>query len=113
MSGRRSRQKGKVGERELAELFNKHGWPARRGQQFAGGSESADVRLLCPLPIHVECKRAERVNWRAAMRQAEGDTGPMNEPVVFERRNGEDWYCHLSAESLFRLIKWAGDIAGG
>ena len=35
--------KGKVGEREFAELLRAHGFDARRGQQFAGGADSPDV----------------------------------------------------------------------
>ena len=38
-----SRAKGARYERELARYLDENGFPARRGQQFAGGSDSPDV----------------------------------------------------------------------
>lgn len=60
-----SRAKGQRGERELADFITAAGFPARRGQQFAGGPDSPDV--VCPgLPFHIEAKRTERLNPDAA-----------------------------------------------
>lgn len=50
-----SREKGKRGERELAGELRRHGYDARRGQQYCGANGDADVVGLPGL--HIECKR--------------------------------------------------------
>ena len=64
-----SREKGKRGERELAGELRRHGYDARRGQQYCGVNGDADVVGLPGL--HIECKRVERLDLYAAMAQAE------------------------------------------
>ena len=54
-----SREKGKRGERELAGELRRHGYDARRGQQYCGANGDADVVGLPGL--HIECKRVERL----------------------------------------------------
>jgi Holliday junction resolvase len=56
--GKMSRTKGKVGEREVAELLRANGFhAARRGVQYQGGADSPDV---IGLPgFHNEVKRTE------------------------------------------------------
>ena len=50
--GRMSRDKGKRGERELANALRNCGYETRRGQQYSGTETSADV---VGLPgIHIE-----------------------------------------------------------
>ena len=41
--GKKSRDKGKAGERELASKLREYGYDARRGVQFHGGPDSPDV----------------------------------------------------------------------
>ena len=54
--GNKSQRKGAVGERELAKLLEKEGFPMQRG-----GMSFGEVPDLVGLPgIHVECKRVER-----------------------------------------------------
>ena len=55
-----SRNKGKVGERELAKKLREYGFEARRGQQYCGADGSADVVGL--EGVHIECKRTERLS---------------------------------------------------
>jgi len=63
--GRKSRNKGASGERELArELSRLLGIEARRGCQFHGGPGSPDVVADIP-DVHIECKRTERSLVRA------------------------------------------------
>ena len=86
-----SRAKGCRGERELArELADIFGVEVRRGQQYAGGTDTPDVVGL-PERIHPECKRVEKLNLQAAMEQAIKDGGPGKLPVVFHKRNRGDW----------------------
>lgn len=97
-----SRDKGAVGERELAGEFNRlFGTSARRGQQFSG-LEGEDVVGLDG--IHVESKRVENLNIHKAMAQAVRDSKELKVPAVFHRKNRTDW---LVTVRLNDLIKFA------
>lgn len=102
-----SRTKGKVGEREWAQVLRDNGWQARRGQQFAGGQDSPDV-VCHQLPFHFEVKRVEKLNLMDATAQAEGDC--QGKPwVVAHRRNHGPWLVTIKAELFFTLLR---DITG-
>ena len=65
--GRKSREKGALGERELArELSRLLGVEDRRGCQRHGGPDSPDVVVDVP-NVHIECKRAERLRLYEAL----------------------------------------------
>lgn len=105
-TGKTSRNKGKVGERELAAALRAQGFEARRGQQYSGSETSADV---VGLPgIHIECKRVEKLNIYEAVEQAQRDAGKSGElPAVFHRRNRKPWLVTMSMDDWFRLYrKW-------
>ena len=105
--GKKSREKGKRGERELAkklnELFNVK---ARRGRQYKGSPESPDVHAFDG--IHIECKRTEKFNAYAALEQAGDDAGDAV-PVVMHKRNYKPWIVVVELEDLPRLIKLLED----
>jgi Holliday junction resolvase len=104
-----SRQKGAVGEREFAELLRFHGWDARRGQQFSGGSESPDVVCQPLKDFHFEVKRVEAGNLYKWMAQAKRDAMEGGKvPVVMHRRNREDWMAILPAGLFLELLAKAG-----
>lgn len=98
------RAKGARGEREAASLLTDEGFPARRGQQFAGGTDSPDV--VCPsLPaLHFEVKRVQAGNPYVWMAQAERDAG-YKIPVVLHRRNDHKWLAILPAEHFLRILR--------
>lgn len=105
-TGKTSRNKGKIGERELAAALRAQGFEARRGQQYSGSETSADV---VGLPgIHIECKRVEKLNIYDAIEQAQRDAGEGGElPAVFHRRNRKPWLVTMSMDDWFRLYrKW-------
>ena len=99
-----SRNKGKVGERELAhELTRVLGVAARRGVQFQGGPGSPDV--IADIPgIHIECKRTERFRLYEALEQAVEDAGA-NVPVVLHRQNRQPWVAIIRLDDLPTLIQ--------
>lgn len=98
-----SKRKGKAGELELAHYLTDHGHPARRGQQFRGGSDSPDV--ICPsLPVHFEAKRTERLRIHEAMTQAIDEAGD-RVPVVAYRRNRSEWLAILRLDDLLELMQ--------
>lgn len=85
-----SRAKGARGEREAAAAWAQAmGGAARRGQQFAGGTDSPDV-VCSQENVHLEVKRTERGNPYKWLDQAVQDAGP-KVPVVLHKRNGRDW----------------------
>lgn len=99
-----SRAKGARGELELAEYLEAHGYPARRGQQFKGGTDSPDV--VCPdlAGIHIECKRVEAGNLYNWLEQATRDAGGQKVPVVMHKRNRKDWVAILPLEDFLALF---------
>jgi len=100
--GRKSRDKGASGERELArELSRLLGVEARRGCQYHGGPGSPDVTADIP-DVHIECKRAERFRLYEALEQAIGDAGG-KVPVVAHRQNHKPWVAIVRLDDLPRL----------
>lgn len=99
-----SREKGKRGERELANALKSCGYEARRGQQYSGSETSADV---VGLPgIHIECKRTEQLRLYDALEQAERDTGASGDlPAVFHRKNGKPWAVIMRLEDWLTLYR--------
>lgn len=88
MGGKRSREKGKRGEREIASLLREYGYDARRGVQYKGGQDSPDV---VGLPgTHIEVKRTERLNLYDALSQSKADAGD-DMPIVLHRKNNAEW----------------------
>ena len=102
-----SKRKGKVGELELAAHLRTFGITALRGQQYEGGSESADV-VTSMMGIHLECKRCERGNLYDWLLQAQEDAGSAQIPVVAHRRSRQHWVAILSLTDLINLLKQAG-----
>lgn len=103
--GRMSRNKGKVGEREVAELLRQAGYPARRGVQYQGGADSPDVVGLGG--VHIECKRTESLRLYPALEQAMQERKPGDLATVWHRSNGRPWVVILPAEDFLSLYKAA------
>ena len=102
--GRMSRQKGKRGELECAELLRAHGFQAQRGQQHSGSPDSPDVKHDIP-GLFIEVKRTERFNLYAALEQAKGDRRAGDIPCVLHRMNGREWVAVLPAEDLLTILR--------
>jgi Holliday junction resolvase len=102
--GLKSKTKGKVGEREVAELLREFGYNARRGQQFAGGGDSPDV--VSDLEgFHIEVKRTgKQTDVFAALDQAKRDRKPGEDALVFHRKNNKDWIIAMDAREFLRLV---------
>jgi len=99
-----SRNKGKVGEREFAELLRAHGFDARRGQQFAGGTDSPDVVSNALDWLHIEVKRVQHLNLAEACAQAKRDAG--GKPwIVAHRKNRGPWFITLDSDALYEVLR--------
>lgn len=93
-----SKQKGKRGELEIAHFFQKHGYDARRSQQYAGINNDADV---VGVPgIHLEIKRTEKLHLQAAMEQSISEARADEKPVVMHKKNHTKWLVTMP------LIEW-------
>lgn len=104
--GKSQRDKGKVGEREVAKILQEHGWSdARRGQQYHGGGDSPDVIGIPGL--HFEVKRVEKLNLKSAIKQSESDAADNEIPAVVHRKSREPWYVTLPFEDFLKFVKGA------
>ena len=92
-----SREKGKRGEREFAEILTRHGFEAYRD-----GRLDDDVAHNVG-GYHFEVKRRETLALPQWTRQAEQDAGA-REAVVAYRRSREPWRCSIDADRLVRLL---------
>ena len=100
--GRKSREKGKRGEREAAaEIRRILRTEAHRGRQYCGSDESPDI-VTGIEGIHWEVKRAETLQLYNAVEQAVRDAGEQI-PVVLHRQNNKPWVAIVRLEDLPRL----------
>ncbi len=102
--GRGSKNKGKVGEREVAALLQEHGYEARRGQQYSGGGDSPDV-VHSIRGLHIEVKRKEKFDLEGSMQQARDDSSDADYPVVFHRKSRKTWVVVMDAEDFLHMIQ--------
>ena len=99
MTGRTSRNKGAVAEREAAELLRRHGFKGERTGR--NGRTSEDITHDIP-GVHMEVKRRETLAIPQWVRQAEEDCGEL-EPVVMFRQSRQPWRVVVLAEEWLRL----------
>ena len=101
-----SKQKGKRGELEAAELLRSLGFPeTRRTAQYCGNTGKADD-LAGVEGLHIEVKRCEKLEIMKWIHQAERDSTDKNvTPVVLHRRSREQWYVTLPAIDFFQMYR--------
>lgn len=110
--GKRSRDKGKAGERELARVLTAEGFPATRGVQYQGSPDSPDVVVPCLPGIHFEAKRTERLRLYEALDRARSDAGDKL-PVVAYRANHSRWVAILDLTDLLAILRESSLIVSG
>ncbi len=100
------RDKGKRGERELANVLRAWGYSARRGNQSDGAHE-CDVEAAA-IPWWIECKRGKSIRFWEAFAQADSDAVRDNKhraPAVVFRRDGDtQWRVVLHLEEALELL---------
>ena len=98
-----SRNKGKRGELELANLLKSYGYETRRGVQYSGINGDADV---VGLPgIHIECKRVEKLNIETAMEQSTRDARFGEIPTVMHRKDRKQWLVTMTLVDWMELFQ--------
>jgi len=99
-----SRQKGARGERLWRDELREAGFTARRGQQFAGGTDSPDVICEELKNLHMEVKFVQALNLDNACAQAERDAA--NKAwIVAHKKNGKRWKVTMDASLFFQLLR--------
>ena len=107
--GRTQQRKGRGGELELCRILNAAGLPVSPGEPVSFG----DTPDIVGLPgVHIECKRVEHLNLRAAMMQAERDADSFHDgaPAVFHRANQHPWMVTMLLEDWLRMYQGGGDV---
>ena len=109
MSGRKSQQKGRRAEIELAEILRGYGYSTRPGEAVSFGGEPDIVGLD---GVHCEVKRREAPDISAALRQAAEDAAYLGDglPAVFWRGNRQKWRVVMDLESWLRLYKIYSEV---
>jgi len=102
--GRMQQRKGAEGERELSGILREYGYDTQRGGSLTYGSIPDIVGLD---NVHIECKRAERLDLLAAIRQSEADAARFKDgmPVVIHRKNRSPWIVSMTLENFMRLYQ--------
>lgn len=108
MSGRTARNKGKRGEREVANLLNERlGYEAfkRNIMQSRQGGCDLDTEL----PVAIEVKRQQTLQltpWVAQAREQGQRVGKT--PVLWYRRNNEPWsiLVDMTVDEFVEYLQW-------
>lgn len=105
--GRRNRQKGAEGEREVAAILRQYGWPkAHRnlGRDVEGIQVNGDI-ADGPEGVCMDAKWRKNLSIRTAMEQCEAAAGLYDIPVVAHRPNGDKrWLATLPLDDLLPLL---------
>lgn len=99
-----SRAKGARGERLWRDELRKEGFTARRGQQFAGGTDSPDVICEELKSLHQEVKFVQNLSLDKACEQAERDAGN-KKWIVASKKNNKPWRVTMSSETFFAILR--------
>ena len=99
-----SRAKGARGERLWRDELRKEGFTARRGQQFAGGTDSPDVICEELKLLHQEVKFVQNLNLDKACEQATRDADGKHW-IVAHKKNNKPWKVTMSSETFFAILR--------
>jgi Holliday junction resolvase len=102
---RASREKGKRGEREVAEVFRDAGFQdAHRTGQMQSNALGTHADVSGVPSLHLEVKRCEVLKVPAWIAQAKADAKSGDEPVVAFRQSGEPWRAVVDLRWLAELV---------
>ena len=101
--GSGSREKGKRGEREAAELLTRVlGIPIHRTQQYNGRHGDSDLKGIPGVSIEVK-RRARRQDLYAWLDQCEEDLKEGDLPLIIHRTDNNEWLVTMDAEDLLTI----------
>ena len=96
-----SKDKGKRGERQVAQILQEHGIDSHRTQQYCGSDGTADVTWE---GFHVEVKHRETTAIWSWLEQANSDAKDGDIPIVVFRKNREKWQVCMDFEEFLELL---------
>jgi Holliday junction resolvase len=101
-----SRDKGKRGEREVAEVFTAAGLPADRTAALQAGSVpgAGDVTVRDLPELHIESKRQETYDLGAWERQADVAALSHQTPVIAYRKSRQPWRASVPLDWLAGIL---------
>jgi len=102
-----SKRKGSAGERELLGILLENGFDAHRNdQRYRGGMQNPDIAArFRGRPLHIEVKRAERLNLTSAIAQAVRDADGAAFPVVVHRTNRQPWLVTFRLDDFMTEVR--------
>lgn len=103
-----SRDKGKAGELEVAHVFQGQGFSAYRTPN-SGAFFHAKGDINGVPGLHIEVKRAERLEIPSWLAQCEADCPELDIPVLVFRRSRDPWRVILPLEDFAPL--WRVQVA--
>lgn len=101
--GKRSRDKGKGGEREFSKILTARGIHHDR---LLDGRHQVHGDVLAG-DLAIEVRRRERVSITAWSKAHEAEVPPHLTPVVAYRSNGEPWRVSLTLDDFLDLVEAA------
>lgn len=100
-----SKKKGAAGEREFANYCKEKGFDVRRTAQYNGKEQGSLADVIGIPGIHIEVKRAEKLNIHDAINQAIRDNVTKGSiPIVAHRKNRTPWLITMTADDWFKLF---------
>src|SRR5260221_7272244 len=106
---RKSKRKGKRGEKEVSLILSSAGYSARVGR-------NPEPDVVSDFPFVIEVKRNEKLNIFAAIDQIRKyclDTGEKRPYAVFFRRNEDEWAVAIPLETLMEMLEDYQDLVYG
>ena len=103
-----ARTKGKVGEREVANILtHEFGFQAKRTghHQTQQGHDAADVFCQVLNFLHLEIKRTQTFDRRSFQHQAATGAKDGQVPVICHRENHGKWWAMLPMKTLFLILQ--------
>ena len=103
------KKKGARGERELRDVWKKHGFEdAHRSQQYSGkGESSADIEGISP-KLHIECKVGytyKTIYEFLTQSVCDARTGEI--PIVNCKMDRKEWLCVMLLDDFIEIFKKA------
>lgn len=103
---RRSKRKGKLGEKEIASILSSRGYSARVGRH-------PEPDVVSNFPFALEVKRNEKLSIFRAIDQVRTyslDNGEKRHECVLFRRNDDEWYAAIKLDDLMLLLEESTDF---
>lgn len=102
-----SKKKGSRRELEAVHLFLRHGFKARRSQQFKGTPESSDILCYELNDFNIESKGTQKTALEKWILKCLEDA-PDKIPLIVHKRDHECWKITMRADDLLPLFRLWG-----